>query len=91
MPHAVCCTVTSGSDKTGVPLTGGKQYWVVMSTNAKDTNSVVLWALTEFANVQKHGSSWALYCSGSCAGWKNKAWNFFPQMLYGFAFAVLGK
>jgi len=91
LPHAVCCTVVGGSDKRGIPLTGGKQYWVVMRTDAKDAGAVVVWALTEFANVQKHGSSWALYCSGSCSGWKNNAWNLFPKMLYGLAFSVLGK
>jgi hypothetical protein len=91
MPHAVCCTVTSGSDKSGVALTGGKQYWVVMRTNAKDTNSVVIWAFTEFAKVQKHSSSWAFYCSGGCAGLQQNTWILYTHQLYGFAFAVLGK
>lgn len=91
LPHAVCCTVVGGSDNRGIPLTGGKQYWVVLRTNAKDSGAVVVWALTEFADVQKHGSSWALYCSGSCSGWKNNAWNLFPSELYGFAYSVLGK
>ncbi|MGA7201221.1 MAG: choice-of-anchor R domain-containing protein [Candidatus Cybelea sp.] len=93
LPHAVCCTVASGSDKRGIPLTGGKQYWVVMRTNAKDSDSVVVWALTEFANVQKHGASWALYCNGpGCPStWKNPGWNIFTHTLYGLAFAVFGK
>jgi hypothetical protein len=91
LPHAVCCTVAGGSDKRGIALTGGKQYWVVMRTNAKLQNAVVVWALTEFADVQKHGSSFALYCSGSCGSWKNKAWNLQSPMLYGLAFSVLGK
>jgi hypothetical protein len=91
LPHAVCCTVASGLDNRGIPLTGGKQYWVVMRTNAKDAGSVVLWALTEFANVQKHGGSWALYCSGACGSWKQKGWTIFSHVLYGLAFSVLGK
>lgn len=91
LPHSVCCTVVGRSDQAGIPLTGGKQYWVVIRMNAKDANAVVLWALTESADVQEHGATWALYCSGSCPGWKNHAWNLFPNMLYGFAFSVLGK
>ena len=90
LPHSVCCTVVGGSDESGIPLTGGKQYWVAIRTNANDANAVVIWALTEFADVQKHGSSFALYCSGSCTGWKNKAWNL-SKLAYGFAFSVLGK
>jgi hypothetical protein len=90
LPHAVCCTVVGGSDKSGIPLTGGKQYWVVLRTNAKDAGAVVVWALTEFADVQKHGSGFALYCSGSCEGWKNNAWNQ-SNLAYGFAYSVLGK
>ena len=90
LPHAVCCTVVGGSDNRGIPLTGGKQYWVALRTNAKDSDAVVIWALTEFADVQKNGANFALFCSGSCQGWKNNAWN--PSSLpYGFAFSVLGK
>lgn len=91
LPHAVCCTVVGGSDRNGIPLTAGKQYWVVVRMNAKDANAVVVWALTEDANVQKRGSTWALYCSGSCSGWNDHAWNLFAGMLYGLAFSVLGK
>lgn len=51
--------------KHGIPLTGGKQYWIVISTDAQDATAVALWALTESAAVQKHESSFAIYCSGS--------------------------
>lgn len=90
LPHSVCCTVVGGSDKLGIALTGGKQYWVVLRTNAKETGAVVIWALTEYTQVQKHGANFALYCSGSCTGWKNNAWNA-SNLAYGFAFSVLGK
>jgi len=94
LPHAVCCTVAGGSDKAGIPLTGGKQYWVVLRTNGKDSGSAIIWAFTEFANAQKHlTSTFATYCSGSLcpSSWKNPGWNVFSNNLYGFAFAVLGK
>lgn len=94
LPTTVCCTVVGGSDKRGIPLSAGKQYWIVIRTGAKDTTAVAVWALTEFADVQKNGSSFALYCSGSgCAklGYKDNAWNVFAYMLYGLAFSVFGK
>lgn len=90
LPHSVCCTVVGGTDKSGIPLTGGKQYWVAIRTNAKDAGAVVVWALSENADVQKHGTSWAIYCSGSCTGWQNNAWNLLAGQAYGFAFSVLG-
>jgi hypothetical protein len=93
LPSVACCTVVGGSDKHGIPLTGGKQYWIVISTDTQDATSVALWALTEFAGVQKHGSSFAIYCSGSgCTqiGYKENAWNIMANMIYGLAFSVLG-
>jgi hypothetical protein len=94
LPHTVCCTVVGGSDKGGIPLTGGKQYWVVIRTSAKEPAAAAVWALTEFANVQQHGTSWAAYCAGpECAklGFKDHAWHIYAPILYGLAFAVLGK
>jgi len=93
LPNVACCTVVGGSDKRGIPLTGGKQYWIVIGTSAKDATAVALWALTEFADVQKHGSSFDIYCSGSgCTqlGYKENAWNLMANMIYGLAFSVLG-
>jgi hypothetical protein len=94
LPSVACCTVVGGSDKRGIPLTGGKQYWIVIRTSTKDATAVALWALTELANVQKHGSSFDIYCAGSgCSqlGYKENAWNLMANMIYGLAFSVLGK
>lgn len=94
LPHGVCCTVVSASDAHGIPLTGGKQYWVVIRTNAKGPGAAAVWALTEYANVQKKMTSWAAYCAGpECArlGFKDHAWHIYSPILYGLAFAVLGK
>lgn len=94
LPHSPCCTLAVGSDKRGIPVTGGKRYWIVLGTTAKEPAAEAIWALTEYANVQKHGSSFAVYCSGGgCTnvGYKDNAWNVIPQILYGLAFSVLGK
>lgn len=94
LPHGVCCTVVGGSDKSGIPLTGGKQYWVVIRTDAKGPAAAAVWALTEYFNVQKHMTSWAAYCAGpECAtlGFKDHAWHIYSPILYGLAYSVLGK
>lgn len=93
VPHVVCCSVVKGSYEAGIPLTGGKQYWVVLRTSAKAPNAGAVWQLTEFANVQKHMTSWAAYCAGpGCAtlGFKDHAWHIYSPILYGLAFSVLG-
>jgi hypothetical protein len=94
LPHAICCSVVGGVDKSGVALTGGQQYWVVLSTSTTDQTAAAIWVLTEYADVQEHGSDFDVYCSGpACTqvGYKDNAWNTFPSTLYGLAFSVLGK
>jgi hypothetical protein len=93
LPSTPCCTVGTVSYKRGVPLTGGKQYWIVVGTNAKYAASVAIWTLTEFARTQQKGSTWATYCSGNgCSGIgiPDNTWKLNTGMFYGFAYAVLG-
>jgi len=94
LPNSVCCTLVGGSYKSGIALSGGTQYWVVLSISPKDPATAVIWVLSESAQVQEHGSSWAVYCSGggcSQLGYTDNAWNIIPPQAYGFAFSVLGK
>lgn len=94
LPGGICCTVVGGSDKRGIPLSAGKQYWIVLSTSPKAPTAVAVWVFTEFADVQKHGTSYAVYCSGAgCTnlGLADNAWHIFTNVLYGFAYSVLGK
>lgn len=94
LQHSVCCAVAGVSYKPGIPLTGGKQYWIVLRTSAKAPDSAVVWQLTEFENVQKNMTSWAAYCGGpGCAllGFPDHGWHIYSPILYGLAFAVLGK
>jgi hypothetical protein len=94
LPQVICCEVASATNKTGVQLQGGTQYWLVLGTNANDTSALAVWTFSELANVQKNGSNLAVYCSGDgCGqiGLQNNAWNPQNNMLFGFAYDVLGK
>jgi hypothetical protein len=93
LPSSPCCDAAGGSDKRGIALTGGKQYWIVIGTSAQDATAVAVWGFTEFANVQKRGGTFDVYCSGSgCTnlGLNDNAWNPMTS-IYGLAFSVLGK
>jgi hypothetical protein len=94
LPGVDCCEIVGGTDKTGIQLQGGQQYWIVLGTNANDTNAAAIWGFSEFASVQQQGANMAIYCVGSgCGqlGYQDNAWNTETHLLYGLAFAVLGK
>jgi hypothetical protein len=94
LPGVACCKVAAVVDTTGINLQGGKQYWIVLGTNANDTNAAAIWGFSEFASVQQQGATMADYCVGSgCGqlGLQDNAWNLETNVLYGLAFAVLGK
>ncbi|MGC9991633.1 MAG: choice-of-anchor R domain-containing protein [Candidatus Cybelea sp.] len=94
LPQSLCCSVESVSDKGGLQLKAGTQYWVVLTTDAAEAGTSAGWALSELG--QRRGATLAQYCSddrgGSCAsyGLQNDTWIAFHS-LYGVAFAVLGK
>ncbi|HEY1615423.1 MAG TPA: choice-of-anchor R domain-containing protein [Rhizomicrobium sp.] len=35
----ICCTVEIATDRGGIPLTGGTQYWIVVSTDVQESNT----------------------------------------------------
>jgi hypothetical protein len=93
LPSNLCCAIQVVTDGAGIPVTAGRQYWIVLSTNSKEANTDAGWDLSEVN--QADGATLAQYCSnnkgGNCAeyGLKNNAWTAFSS-LYGVAFAVLG-
>lgn len=94
LPGVACCTTVGGSDKNGISLTAGKQYWVVVSTNANEQTAAAVWGLTEFADVQKFGTSFAIYCGGNgCTqlGFTPNTWHIQSNSVYGLAFSVYGR
>jgi hypothetical protein len=43
-PYLTCCTLTTQSGITGVTLTGGRQYWMVLGPRSPNDGSKVYWA-----------------------------------------------
>jgi hypothetical protein len=85
-----CCTVVSATDKAGVAVTAGTQYWVVLKTNSKESNTYAAWNVNDTDEVDSAPA--AQYCSqdkgGSCG--TNDKWSAFTSTP-GLAFSVLGK
>src|SRR5262249_21786353 len=38
-----CCTLLKVSSRIGIPVSGGQQYWVMLSTNDSELNTVDAW------------------------------------------------
>jgi hypothetical protein len=85
-----CCVVEVRTDATGIPVTGGTQYWIVLKTNSKTSNTWAAFNVNDTDQVDPAPA--AQYCSadkgGSCGS--NDKWTAF-QSQPGLAFAVLGK
>jgi hypothetical protein len=85
-----CCKVVSATDNAGITVTAGTQYWVVMKTGKKTSNTYAAWNLNDTDQVDS--VTFAQYCSddkgGTCG--TNDKWTAFTTTT-GPAFAVLGK
>ncbi|HXM60546.1 MAG TPA: choice-of-anchor R domain-containing protein [Terriglobales bacterium] len=85
-----CCAVATATDSTGISVTGGTQYWIVVKTNSKSSNTYGAWNVNDTDQVDSAPA--AQYCSqdkgGSCS--TNDKWTAFSSQP-GLAFAVLGK
>jgi hypothetical protein len=76
-----CCALVVKSTSTGIPVSAGKQYWVVLSTNSHELDTVDAWNVIDSNQVDS--ATVATY-----PGTNNK-WNAF-QTTPGLAFAVKG-
>lgn len=74
-----CCTLVVKTDRAGIPLAGGQQYWVVLSTSAKEKDTVDGWNVSDADQID----------NGSFATWSGGTWHAF-QTAPGLAFAVKG-
>jgi hypothetical protein len=85
-----CCTLESKSDVAGISVTAGTQYWVVLKTNSKESNTWAAFNVNDTDQIDP--APVASYCSqdagGSCS--VNDAWTA-SESIPGPAFAVLGK
>jgi hypothetical protein len=76
-----CCSLVVRSDNSGVPVNAGQQYWVVLSTNSKELDTVDAWNVIDTDQVDP--ATVATYPG------TNNRWNVF-QTTPGLAFAVKG-
>jgi len=76
-----CCGLTTAKIKDGLSLTAGKPYWVVVSTNAKETTTFAAWNV---ATTNQITAAPAAYNINS-AGWTSSTTVLPP------AFAVYSK
>jgi hypothetical protein len=74
-----CCALVVESDASGIPVSAGKQYWIVLSTNSNEIDTVDAWNVNDTDQVDPE--TVASYTSGK--------WTSF-QSIPGLAFAVLG-
>jgi hypothetical protein len=76
-----CCTLVVKSDRSGIPVSAGKQYWVVLSTNSNELDTVDAWNVDDTNQVDP--ATVATY-----PGTSNR-WKAF-QTTPGLGFAVMG-
>jgi hypothetical protein len=76
-----CCTVVVKGDKSGIPVSAGKQYWVVLTTNSNEKDTVDAWNVDDTNQVD--AATVATY-PGTSNQWKAF------QTTPGLAFAVKG-
>ena len=74
-----CCVLVTKTDNGGIPLTGGKQYWVVLSTNSHEADTVDGWNVDDTNQID----------NATLASFTNNKWTVF-QISPGVAFAVKG-
>jgi hypothetical protein len=85
--YGQCCTLAVANDKAGIPITGGTQYWVVVSTTSKDTD-IYAWAFNSTDMRAHPAASWcqgsSTYCGSNSGKWV--AYNYVQ-----LGYAVLGQ
>ena len=74
-----CCTTVVKTDRTGIALTGGRQYWIVLKTNSSETDTVDGWNVSDADQIDQ----------ATTASWDGSTWHVF-QAVPGVAFAVKG-
>jgi hypothetical protein len=76
-----CCTLVVRSDSSGIPVTAGKQYWIVLTTNNNEKDTMDAWNVADADQVD---SAMVATFPGT-----NNKWNAF-QTTPGLGFAVKG-
>jgi hypothetical protein len=85
--YGQCCTVAIANDKAGIPVTAGTQYWVVVSTTAKDID-IYAWA---FNSTDMRAHPVAYWCKGSTTYCGQNSGKWLPEQYVQYGFQVLGQ
>ncbi|SRR5208282_212920 len=56
--YGSCCTLDVGNDKAGIPVTGGTQYWIAVTTSKKQTTLAGGWAFNSTDMRSHEVASW---------------------------------
>jgi hypothetical protein len=85
-----CCALVVGTIPSGIALTGGSQYWIVVNGQGSQTSDGAAWDMN--ATDQVHPFLDAAYCSYASKCPNGIGWYPFSGTIYGTgaAFAVLG-
>jgi len=75
----MCCSLAIVSGRRGIPISAGKQYWVVLSTNDNEADTVDAWNVEDADQVDQ----------ATLASYDGSQWHVF-QTSPGLAFAVKG-
>jgi hypothetical protein len=86
-PYGECCGATTAKLGAGVPVTAGTQYWLVVSTTARDTD-IYGW---NFNTTNMTAQLSASYCQGSSTYCGSNSGVWVPYLYTQNAFQVLGK
>ena len=84
--YGQCCAVAIANDKAGIPVTAGTQYWVVVSTTAKDTD-IYAWA---FNSTDMRARLSAFWCKGTSTYCGNNSGKWVPYNYVQLGYNVLG-
>jgi hypothetical protein len=75
-----CCTVLKVSSRKGITVKAGQQYWVMLSTNDAEANTVDAWNESDADQIDQ----------ATIASYSDSQWHVF-QTAPGVAFAVKGR
>lgn len=84
--YGECCAVATVSDPTGLAVTAGTQYWVVVYTNANDPD-IYAWAFNSTNMTATLAAEW---CEGSSTYCGNNSGKWIPYNYVQLGFQVLG-
>jgi hypothetical protein len=82
-----CCALDVLMSATGIPLSSGKQYWIVAKTGRAEENTQAAWDFNDTDQLDSFQE--AFYCPSNCGGGAQPGWNAYQsQTVSGSAMAV---